>query len=54
MLFNNKFWINFFSHLYFADLSEQGVVIDSRVYCFAIGLTVGTKNACYKQTANPY
>lgn len=36
------------------DLSEQGVIIDSRVYCFAIGLTVGTKNACYKQTANPY
>ncbi|XP_015903582.1 ADP-sugar pyrophosphatase isoform X2 [Parasteatoda tepidariorum] len=36
------------------DFSEQGVIIDSRVYCFAIGLTVGAKNACYKQTANPY
>lgn len=38
----------------FADFSDQGVIVDSRVYCFAIGLTVGTKNACYKQTANPY
>jgi len=36
------------------DFTEQGVVIDSRVYCFAIGLTVGAKNACYQQTANPY
>jgi len=36
------------------DYSEQGYVIDSRVYCFAIGLTIGGKNACYKQTANPY
>lgn len=41
-------------NLFIIDLSEQGVVIDSRVYCFAIGLTVGAKNACYQQTANPY
>ncbi|PRD33484.1 UNVERIFIED_CONTAM: ADP-sugar pyrophosphatase [Trichonephila clavipes] len=36
------------------EYSEQGVMIDSRVYCFAIGLTIGAKNFCYKQTANPY
>ncbi|XP_054721691.1 ADP-sugar pyrophosphatase-like isoform X2 [Uloborus diversus] len=36
------------------EYSEQGLIIDSRVYCFAIGLTIGAKNACYKQTANPY
>lgn len=36
------------------EYSEQGIMIDSRVYCFAIGLTIGAKNFCYKQTANPY
>jgi 8-oxo-dGTP pyrophosphatase MutT (NUDIX family) len=36
------------------EFSEQGIIIDSRVYCFAIGLTVGAKNLCYKPTANPY
>ncbi|XP_055929155.1 ADP-sugar pyrophosphatase-like isoform X2 [Argiope bruennichi] len=36
------------------EYSEQGIIIDSRVYCFAIGLTIGAKNFCYKPTANPY
>ncbi|GIY24928.1 ADP-sugar pyrophosphatase [Caerostris darwini] len=39
------------------EYSEQGIIIDSRVYCFAIGLTIGAKNFCYQKepaTANPY
>lgn len=38
------------------EFSDQGIMIDSRVYCFAVGLAVGAKNAshCSRQTANPY
>lgn len=38
------------------EFSDQGIIIDSRVYCFAVGLAVGTKTAshCSRQTANPY